>query len=273
MSGRGFRCAESWNPGPQRDVDTEGSLRLSVIIPTFDEADTLSGCVASVRSVIAQCEIVVADGGSRDGTLARARSLAGVLALVAPRGRGPQLNAGAAAASGDVLLFLHADTRLPADAEALVRSALADPGVVGGSFFLGFDSPHPLLRLSSLASRLNRSWATYGDQGFFFRREIFERLGGFAPIPLFEDVEFQSRVRRLGRCVKIQRPVTSSARRFLRVGIARQQLINLMLVTAYHLGASPHWLARWYERGSLRPPSKRPPAPGEELVSSTDART
>ncbi len=248
-------------------------MRLSVIIPTLDERDTLTRCVASVRAAIAQCEIIVADGGSRDGTLATARSLAGVRALVAPRGRGAQLNAGAAAATGDVFLFLHADTRLPADAGSLVTSALTDPGVVGGSFLLGFDSPHPLLRLSSLASRLNRSWSTYGDQGFFFRREIFERLGGFAPLPLFEDVDFQSRVRQLGRCVKIQRPVTSSARRFLRVGIARQQLINAALVTAYHLGASPHWLARWYERGSLRPPSKKPPAPAEGLVSSTDART
>ena len=248
-------------------------MRLSVIIPTLDEVDGLGACVESVRSAIAQCEIVVADGGSRDGTLATARSLAGVRTLLAPRGRGPQMNAGAAVATGDVFLFLHADTRLPADAGALVASALSGPGVVGGSFFLGFDSSHPLLRLSSLASRLNRSWATYGDQAFFFRREIFERLGGFAPVPLFEDIDFQARVRRLGRCVKIQRPVTSSPRRFLRVGIARQQLINAILVTAYHLGASPHWLARWYERGSLLPPPRQGPERDGELVSSTDART
>lgn len=248
-------------------------MRLSVIIPTLDEADTLSGCVQSVRDAIGPCEIVVVDGGSDDGTLATARSLTGVRALVAPRGRSPQMNAGAATATGEVFVFLHADTRLPADAGSLVRAALADPGVVGGSFFLGFDSPNPLLRLSSLASRLNRSWTTYGDQAFFFRREVFERLGGFAPLPLFEDVDFQSRVRRVGRCVKIQRPVTSSARRFLRVGIARQQLINAVLVTAYLLGVSPHRLARWYERGSLRPPVKKRTERGEPLVSSTNGRT
>ena len=248
-------------------------MRLSVIIPTLDEVDELGACVESVRAVVAQCEIVVADGGSRDGTLATARSLAGVRTLLAPRGRGHQMNAGAAVATGDVFLFLHADTHLPAGAGALVASALADPGVVGGSFFLGFDSSHPLLRLSSLASRLNWSWSTYGDQGFFFRREIFERLGGFAPVPLFEDVDFQVRVRRLGRCVKIQRPVTSSARRFLRVGIARQQLLNATLVTAYHLGASPHWLARWYERGSLLPPPRQVTTATGEVVSPTDART
>jgi GT2 family glycosyltransferase len=158
------------------------------------------------------------------------------------------MNAGAAAASGDVLLFLHADTHLPPDAGTLVASALADPRVVAGSFFLGFDSTHPLLRLSSIASRLNVRWTTYGDQAFFFRRAVFEQVGGFAPVPLFEDVELQERVRNLGRCVKIQRPVISSARRFLRVGIVRQQLRNALLLAAYHLGVSPARLAVWYER-------------------------
>jgi rSAM/selenodomain-associated transferase 2 len=248
-------------------------LRLSVIIPTLDEEATLCACVASVRAILPDCEIVVADGGSRDNTLKTAGSLKGVRSLLAPRGRGRQMNAGAEAATGDVLLFLHADTRLPGEAGSLLQAALVDPGVVGGSFLLGFDSPHPLLRLSSLASRLNRSWSTYGDQGLFFRRQTFESLGGFAPVPLFEDVEFQSRVRRLGRCVKIQKPVTSSARRFLRVGIARQQLINASLVVAYQMGASPHWLARWYERGSLYPPPMKDPSGEEDLVSSTDART
>ena len=249
-------------------------MRLSVIIPTLDERDTLTRCVASVRAAIAQCEIVVADGGSRDGTLATARSLAGVLALVAPRGRGAQLNAGAAAATGDVFLFLHADTRLPTNAGSLVTSALAGPGSrwreLPPRVRLPPSAPAAVVPGKPAQPEAGRRTAT---RGFFFRREIFERLGGFAPLPLFEDVDFQSRVRQLGRCVKIQRPVTSSARRFLRVGIARQQLINAALVTAYHLGASPHWLARWYERGSLRPPSKKPPAPAEGLVSSTDART
>ena len=259
------------NAGVERSP--EESMRLSVIIPTLNEESTLGPCVGAVRAVLPQSEIVVADGGSQDGTLAVARSLTGVKALLAPRGRGPQMNAGAAAATGDVFLFLHADTRLPTDAGTLVRSALVDPGVVGGSFFLGFDSGHPLLRLSTLASRLNRSWTTYGDQGLFFRREVFEKLGGFAPLPLFEDVDFQSRVRRVGQCVKIPKPVTSSARRFLRVGIARQKLINATLVAAYYLGASPHWLARWYERGSLRPPPMKDPMADRELVSPTDART
>jgi rSAM/selenodomain-associated transferase 2 len=229
-------------------------LSLSVIIPTLNEEAVLGSTLESVRRSASDAEIVVADGGSHDQTLLVARRVRGVRTISAPRGRGPQMNAGAAASSGDTLLFLHADTHLPSDAGALVAAALEDPRVVGGSFFLGFDSVHPLLRLSSIASRLNVRWTTYGDQAFFFRREAFERVGGFPPQPLFEDVAMQARIRRIGRCVKIQRPVRSSARRFLRVGVVRQQLLNAILVVAYHLGVSPWRLATWYER---RPPSPR----------------
>lgn len=267
---RGPRGTGDRNPQEESGVSNREPLRLSAIIPTLDEEESLATCVSSVRAAAGSCEIVVADGGSEDGTLAVARTLPGVRGVVAPRGRGPQMNAGAAASRGDVLLFLHADTCLPADAGDRIAAALQDPAVVCGSFYLGFDTPHPLLRLSSLASRLNRSWTTFGDQGLFVRRSVFESLGGFAPVPLFEDVDFQMRVRRRGRCVKIQRPVTSSARRFLRVGIARQQLLNAALVVGYLLGASPHWLARWYERGSLVPP---PRPTKEKTLSSEEART
>ncbi len=223
-------------------------MRLSVIIPTLNEEAVIGSALESVRRAAPGSEVVVTDGGSRDRTRAIAEQAPGVRTIAAPRGRGSQMNAGAAAATGDVLLFLHADTHLPTEAGRLVGRALSDPEVVGGSFFLGFDSAHPLLRLSSIASRLNVRWATYGDQAFFFRREAFERVGGFPSQPLFEDVAIQARIRRLGRCVKIQRPVTSSARRFLRVGIWRQQLLNAALVVAYHLGTSPERLATWYER-------------------------
>jgi rSAM/selenodomain-associated transferase 2 len=224
------------------------SMSLSIIIPTLNEEAVLGSTLESVRRSAPGSEIVVSDGGSHDGTLGVAGSFPGVRTLDSPRGRGPQMNAGASVATGDVLLFLHADTHLPPDAGALVASALADPRAVGGSFFLGFDSAHPILRLSSIASRLNVRWATYGDQAFFLRRTVFEQVGGFAPLPLFEDVDLQSRVRRLGRCVKIQKPVTSSARRFLRVGVVRQQLRNALLLVAYHLGVPPTRLAAWYER-------------------------
>ena len=228
-------------------------MSLSVIIPTLNEEAGLGSTLESVRRSAPGSEVVVADGGSQDQTLVVAGGVPGVRTITAPRGRGPQMNAGAAAATGDVLLFLHADTHLPPDAGALIAAALEDPRVVGGSFILGFDSTHPLLRLSSIASRLNVRWATYGDQALFLRRETFERAGGFPPQPLFEDVAMQARIRRLGRCVKIQRPVTSSARRFLRVGVVRQQLLNAALVLAYHLGVSPWTLASWYDREPAPP--------------------
>jgi rSAM/selenodomain-associated transferase 2 len=223
-------------------------VRLSVIIPTLNEESVLAATLESVRRAARGCEILVVDGGSHDRTLDVAGATPGVHTLSGPRGRGPQMNVGAAAASGDVFLFLHADTHLPPDAGRLVASVLVDPRVAGGSFFLGFDSDHPILWLSSIASRLNVRWATFGDQAFFFRRTVFEQVGGFAPLPLFEDVDLQARVRRVGRCVKIQRPVTSSARRFLRVGVIRQQARNAFLLAAYHLGVSPFRLAAWYER-------------------------
>ena len=227
-------------------------MTLSVVIPTLDEEAVLASTLESVRRSAPGCEVVVADGGSRDATRQIAVA-SGVRVVSAPRGRGSQMNAGAAAATGDALLFLHADTHLPADAGELVEEALADPRVVAGSFVLGFDSRHPLLRLSSLASRLNLRWATYGDQALFVRREAFDRAGGFPSQPLFEDVAMQARIRRLGRCVKIQRPVRTSARRFLQAGVVRQQLLNASLVVAYHLGVSPSTLASWYDREAAPP--------------------
>lgn len=240
-----MKVAEERSPGER--------MRLSVIIPTLDEEAALGSTLESVRRCAPDCEIVVADGGSEDATTAVAQRFPGVRMITASRGRGLQMNAGAAASTGDVLLFLHADTKLPPDAAKLVAQALADPEVVGGSFLLRFDSPHPLLRLSSIASRLNLRWATYGDQAFFVRRAAFARVEGYPPQPLFEDVVMQARIRRLGRCVKIRQPVRSSARRFLRVGVFRQQLLNATLLIAFYLGVSPLRLATWYERAATPP--------------------
>lgn len=221
---------------------------LSVVIPTLNEEAALPATLASVCRSAPGCEVVVVDGGSQDRTLQVAREAPGVRVITAEQGRGSQMNAGAAAASGDALLFLHADTHLPPNAGGLVTEALRKAGVVGGSFVLAFDASHPLLWISSLPSHLNLPWATYGDQAFFCRREAFDRAGGFPPHPLFEDVALQARIRRLGRCVKIRRPVTTSARRFLRVGVLRQQLLNVVLLVAFHLGVSPGRLAAWYGR-------------------------
>jgi rSAM/selenodomain-associated transferase 2 len=226
--------------------------RLAVVIPALDEESMLPVTLARLAEVAPEAEVVVADGGSRDGTLRLAAAFPRVRFLRAPRGRGPQMNAGAAESRGDPLLFLHADTLPPANLCALVDEALARPRTAAGSFCLRLEPSNPLLAFYSLCSRIPHPLFTYGDQGLFLCRSTFEAVGGFAPLPLFEDVEIQDRLRRHGRFVKLPVPVVSSARRFRARGILRQQLANLLLVVAYRAGGDPRRLARRYERSGSR---------------------
>ena len=220
-------------------------MRFAVVVPALNEARHIEACLASVRGQGDAVDLVVVDGGSSDGTPALARPLARV--LEAPRGRASQMNAGARATSGDVLLFLHGDTRLAPDALAAIRAALSDARVVGGTFTLRFEPATPLLRLYAWYTRFSWRLFRYGDQGIFVRRADFDALGGYAPVPIMEDVDFLARLARRGRTVLIPLPVTTSARRFHRHGIVRQQLRNAVLVTLYALGVSPHRIAGWYE--------------------------
>lgn len=220
-------------------------MRLSVIIPALNEASALPRTLATVHSACPGAQIVVADGGSCDGTQALCRRQR-VTVLESRRGRACQMNAGAALADEPVLLFLHADTLLPAAAQSHILQALSEPTHIAGSFYLRFDYNHPLLRFYSTMSRLNWPWFTFGDQGLFLRRETFRSMGGFAEIPLMEDLEIQSRLRKLGRFVKLKHPVVTSSRRFVSSGIGTQQLRNICLVAAYQLGVSPRRLARYY---------------------------
>lgn len=227
--------------------------RLSVIIPTLDEEEwlprTLERAGAERPGAVAPTvEVVVADGGSRDGTWDLRRRFPAVRFVRARRGRGPQMNAGAAASRGENLLFLHADTRLPDGFAALIERALARRDVAAGSFRLRFHPTSPLLDLFALCSRIRHPLFTYGDQGLFLRRSTFEAIGGFAPLPLFEDVEIQRRLRRAGRFVKLPAPVLTSARRYRARGVLRQQTLNLALVLAFHAGVGPERLASLYGR-------------------------
>ncbi len=222
------------------------SARVAVVVPALNERRCIERCLASVRAQEGEVEPVVVDGGSQDGTPAVAASLARVIS--APRGRAVQMNAGARATRGDVLLFLHADSRLVPGALAAVRSALSDPRVVGGTFSLRFEPETPLLRLYAACTRLGPRIFHYGDQGIFVRRDTFEALGGYRDLPLMEDVDFLRRLRRTGRTVLLPLPVITSARRFHRHGIVRQQLRNGALLALYLAGVSPRRLARWYEQ-------------------------
>jgi len=219
-------------------------MRVSVIIPTLDEAERIGALIAALKLQDFE-EIVVADGGSQDATVERATA-AGAVVISASRGRGHQLGAGARAASGDILFFVHADSVPPPGARRRTEASLEASGVSAGCFRLRFDGVHPLLGLYAFMSRINHGLFTYGDQGLFLLRSTYLRIGGYRDMPLFEDVDILQRLRRAGRIVKLSDAMVTSARRFLRDGVARRELLSAGLVALYHLGVSPQRLERWY---------------------------
>jgi rSAM/selenodomain-associated transferase 2 len=219
---------------------------ISVIIPTLNEERVIGSSLRSLLSCDGEFEIIVADGGSTDKTLDVTGGCPGVRHVVSEKGRGAQMNAGASAARGDILLFLHADTLLPRCAFQRITAAMADRSVVGGCFRLSFDLQSFLLKGFSLVAGINHILFTYGDQGLFMAARTFNAIGGYKSIPIMEDVEIQRRLRPRGRFVKLDVPVVTSARRFIRRGIIRQQALNTTLVSLYYVGVSPSLLKRFY---------------------------
>lgn len=229
---------------------------MSIIVPVLNEG---RGVVAGLSGLACLrdpgVELIVADGGSEDETADLARTLADRV-LSAPRGRASQMNAAAAVARGDVLLFVHADTRLPADAMALIRDALAG-ATVWGRFDVAIDGRSPLLRwvaaLMNLRSRL--TGIATGDQAIFVRRTAFEAVGGYPDIALMEDIALSTGLRRCGRPACLRARVLTSGRRWDRHGVLRTIALMWWLRAAYFLGADPERLARRY---GYRPRSIRP---------------
>jgi rSAM/selenodomain-associated transferase 2 len=222
------------------------SVNLSIIVPTLNEADIIESMLKNLQDNQWNFEIIVADGGSSDDTLNIVKNFPDVKLVVSPRGRGRQMNEGARIAKGEILLFLHSDSFLPSGAFQEIKNVMSDPSVVGGCFSLTFDLDKPFLRVYSLFSRINHILFTYGDQGIFIRSQIFRSLGGFCDIPVMEDVEIQMRLRNNGRFVKVRMPVITSARRYVKGGIIKQQILNTILVFFYHLGISPSFLKGFY---------------------------
>ncbi len=221
-------------------------MLISIIIPAFNEATTMRDLAASLGRLRGEFEIIVCDGGSVDETVEIAREC-GLRVITAQRGRGRQMNAGAWAARGDALLFLHADTRLPEDALLLIGEALGDAKNCGGNFSLVFDGKtwesrvltwiYPFLRLGGMC---------YGDSAIFVRREVFERLGGYGDYPVFEDCDLYRRMRRIGRFVRLPERATTSSRRFEGKFIRTFALWSLMQVL-YWAGVDPNRLDRLYK--------------------------
>lgn len=220
-------------------------MRLSIIIPTLNEATTIRAAAEALAPWRNQIEIIVADGGSTDETLALAREC-GLQVLTAPRGRGSQMNAGAHAARGEALLFLHADTRLPQEAPALIEAALANPTVSGGNFRLRFDGGTRAAQLLTwLYPYLRLGGMCYGDSAIFVRRAVFEQLGGYRDFPLFEDVDLFRRLQCAGRFVHLPARATTSARRF-EGRFVRTFALWSSLQVLYWLGVAPQRLAQFY---------------------------
>lgn len=215
-----------------------------MVVPTLDEAPSLRRHLPAVLAVAD--EVVVSDGGSRDDTVAVARELGARVVSGAP-GRGGQLNRGAAAAACDALLFLHADTTLPDGGVDAVRRALAD-GAAGGAFLVRFAEDKPILRFGArlINGRTRRFRVPLGDQAQFVRRDAFEALGGFEDWPILEDLDFIRRLRRIGRLTIIDRPVTTSARRFVTRGVVRTVATNWLIWLLWGLGVSPRRLGKLY---------------------------
>ncbi|HET8588924.1 MAG TPA: TIGR04283 family arsenosugar biosynthesis glycosyltransferase [Nakamurella sp.] len=234
-----------------------GVLSVSIVVPVLNEADRITGCLARLRHGFADCELVVVDGGSTDATVALAERVAPVLHSAA--GRAVQMNAGAARTTGEVLWFVHADTLIDPDALGQVRAALADPRVVGGGLCLRFDHRTPGLDLLARTSnaRARRLHQIFGDQALFVRRSVFERVRGFPPWPLMEDLELSRRLHRVGRLVLLPATSTASARRFVEHGTWQMVAFMQYLKLAYFAGVSPERLARSYERGPHLPRPRR----------------
>ncbi|MBT8147397.1 MAG: TIGR04283 family arsenosugar biosynthesis glycosyltransferase [Gammaproteobacteria bacterium] len=219
-----------------------------MIIPVLNEADLLSQQLQSLQSWrLAGHEIVVVDGGSQGSMESGHRKLTDKI-LQSRKGRSLQMNAGAQAADGDILLFLHVDTRLPEDALALIEDAMSDISTVWGRFDVRLSGRAAIFRIieRAISVRSHLTGVVTGDQGLFVRRRVFEQVQGFAPVPLMEDVEISKRLKRLAWPVRITRPVITSSRRWEQHGAIRTVLLMWWLRLQYFLGTSPEKLANKY---------------------------
>ncbi|MCG9966777.1 TIGR04283 family arsenosugar biosynthesis glycosyltransferase [Pelotomaculum terephthalicicum JT] len=219
---------------------------ISIVIPTYNEAETIGSTIEHLRPWSDMIEIIVVDGGSSDGTAGLIPE--GIKLIQSPRGRAVQMNAGARQATGKALLFLHSDTRLPHGFLRQIELALANHSVAGGAFKVKFDHPGLFFHIAALGSNLRAGLARiyFGDQAIFARRETFNKLGGFPAVELMEDWEFSRRLGRAGKTMLLPGPVTTSARRWLLYGKWRTAWLMHKLKLLYLLGVSPAALKRMY---------------------------
>jgi rSAM/selenodomain-associated transferase 2 len=223
-------------------------MRISVVIPILNERANLPTALDSVRAAIVDPEIIVVDGGSIDGSLEWLETQPDIHLVQAMRGKGPQQNAGGQLASGDVILFLHADCRLPKDAEVPLQRITKDPDVAGGCFLARWSRDTLAFRFIAFGMNLRTMLrkTSYGDQALFARRTTFHEVGGFPDWPLFEDTELVRRIKNAGRFTIVRSKVTMSARRFEEHGIFHNIFLVYLLQIGFMVGVPPARLKKWF---------------------------
>ncbi len=222
---------------------------ISIIIPTLNEAHNLPA-LQPLLGIVREC--IVVDGGSTDDTSKVARSL-GFQVEECAEGRGPQLNLGAACASAPLLLFLHADTQLPPDFPHAVTNCMANPAAMVGAFRLKVEGGGIVMRAIVRGANLRARFLQlpYGDQALFLRKEVFTELGGFPELPIMEDYVFVRKAKKRGKVVTLPQEVTTSGRRWQRLGAIRTTLVNQLVILAYHLGVPAEKLVSFYRTGRV----------------------
>jgi rSAM/selenodomain-associated transferase 2 len=221
-------------------------MLISIIIPTLNEEKAIAEVLEHTLWLEGHSEIIVVDGGSQDQTLELAKSFEKINVHQSSKGRAAQMNHGASRATGDIFLFLHADTYLPKTYYNDLIQLMEYHEIIAGSFKLKMDKKHPIFKFYEWCSRFSLEFFTYGDHGMFIRADVFNNIGGFKSIPFMEDVEIQKRLRQKGQIKKLDTFVMTSSRRFQKNGVTVQLIIDTLLVIAFKIGISPNRLKRFY---------------------------
>ena len=229
-------------------------MKLSIVIPTLNEAAHIGETLGRLKPCQAEVELWVVDGGSQDQTCAIAQN-AGAQVLETHQGRFAQLNLGAAQSTGDVLIFLHADTHLPPCFDQEIAEVLGQTGVIAGAFPLAIANAKGGLRWVAWGTNQRSRWLQlpYGDRALFMRQETFQSLGGFPDLPIMEDFELVRRLRQRGKIGLATSPVLTSDRRWRKLGVVATTIRNQLMLMGYFAGIPPQRLANWYRRPLGRP--------------------
>ena len=221
-------------------------MKISIIVPTFNEELVLENTLTQIQQ-LSPHEVIISDGGSDDETCNIANRFSRHV-ITGSSGRAAQMNAGAAVATGDILLFLHADSRLEKKSYQTMLKAMANPKWLGGAFTLSIESDKWSLKLITLLANIRSKYfgLAYGDQGFFVRKEVFRNMKGFPLIPICEDLDFYRRLRKEGPVILLKEKAHTSPRRWVQEGIFFTTARNIVIAVLFGLGFPPHILTKWY---------------------------